>query len=114
MTGVAGNRNRIAAARLALGLLTRITVLPGGKSAVTSRHPALDLSLCAAVLRFWTNAISVGPAESSGAAEVISRSPAPSNSAFKSRAISSTRKLSLRHPCMIQTYAAELCQLIHP
>src|SRR5580704_14115891 len=78
ITGFRGYSTAITAAKLARGLETRITVRPAGKSAVTIKHPASDWPLLAAALRFCTNAISRGPADSSAAAPEISRSPDPS------------------------------------
>src|SRR4029077_1624586 len=72
-----------------------------------------------AALRLPTNEISLGLADSSGAAPTISISPAPSaapsQAAFKRLAISSTRKLSLPSSlCHPSLYHTNLCQLIHP
>src|SRR5262249_8043570 len=62
-----------------------------GHSGGTMRHPAPELSAAAAAFRLPTNATSVSPAESSGAAPINSISPSPSNVAPSHSANSRTR-----------------------
>src|SRR6266853_1640937 len=99
-TAARGNSSRTTCANAPRGSATRISVRPCGKSAVTSRQPARDCAALATAFRFPTNAMSLAPADSSGATPVISRSPWPSQAAFNWPAISSTRNIPVSYKLM--------------
>src|SRR5260370_502582 len=64
------------------------------------QHGACDRVASAAAFRLPTNAMSLAPADSSGATPVISRSPWPSQAAFNWPAISSTRNIPVSYKLM--------------
>src|SRR5260370_13658923 len=99
-TAARGNSSCTTRANAARGSATRISVRPIGKSSVTSRQPARDWAAIAAAFRFPTNAMSLTPADSSGATPVISRSPCPSQTACNWPAISSTRNIPVSYKLM--------------
>ena len=110
----------ITAASAARGSRTRINVRPRGKSNGAPEIPmapedirAFESPAAASALRFPTNAKSVGDAASKGATAEISRSGSPSHAAFKTSAISFTRKTPSPATCRSSPlYHTNLCRLI--